>query len=357
MFARSIFLFAALVLPLQSVFAVALGATRDEVIQELGQPIAHAQLGSREILTYPKKVRIELEDGRVASADHLILKIVDPTPTPAPTDNPIEADTPITVVPKTTSTAGAPIPAVAPTPVPASPAQASTPQPTTKPPPAATAPPVTVALTPTTPPVAPTALPTQVPTVVPTQAPAVQFNVSSTGSMAAPIAPTPTNAASTPTLHPSSAPATPPAVAPSKSLLSTVEAFHSVSLFDANELPTAGRVMLLALHFAITLLAVYFAFRIWNLDALTSGIILIAVIDTALHALFEALGPMTSGLSTMSAVENGIPGVVMIFTVHHFAFGKKIPEAVRVAAAVKVIVFAVKLVATAALLDFVFPVH
>ncbi len=340
MFARSIFLFAALVLPLQSVFAVALGATRDEVIQELGQPIAHAQLGSREILTYPKKVRIELEDGRVASADHLILKIVDPTPTPAPTDNPIEADTPITVVPKTTSTAGAPVPAVAPTPVPASPAQASTPQPTTKPPP-----------------VAPTALPTQVPTVVPTQAPAVQFNVSSTGSTAAPIAPTPTNAASTPTLHPSSAPATPPAVAPSKSLLSTVEAFHSVSLFDANELPTAGRVMLLALHFAITLLAVYFAFRIWNLDALTSGIILIAVIDTALHALFEALGPMTSGLSTMSAVENGIPGVVMIFTVHHFAFGKKIPEAVRVAAAVKVIVFAVKLVATAALLDFVFPVH
>ncbi|HEY9155919.1 MAG TPA: hypothetical protein VIM69_12355, partial [Opitutaceae bacterium] len=137
----------------------------------------------------------------------------------------------------------------------------------------------------------------------------------------------------------------------------SVGAFKPVSLFDATELPFAGKVMLLAFHFAVTLMAVYFAFRIWNVDALTSGIIIIALIDTVLHGVFEALGPITSGLSTMSAVENGIPGVVMIFTVRHFSFGKKIPEAVRVAAAVKVVVFAVKLIATAALLDFVFPVH
>jgi len=117
------------------------------------------------------------------------------------------------------------------------------------------------------------------------------------------------------------------------------------------------KIMLLAFHFGATLIAVYFAFRIWNVDALTSGVVVIALIDTALHGVFEALGPMTSGLSTMSAVENGIPGVIMIFTVRHFSFGKKIPEAVRVAAAVKAAVFGVKLIATAALMDFVFPVH
>lgn len=320
MVARFLFFFAAFVLPLTNALGLALNATRDEVIQELGQPLAHAQLGSREILTYPKKVRVELEDGHVVSADHIVLKIVDPTPTPEPTVNPVETETaaatPTPVPPITAaSVAAAPTPSASPAPAPT-----TTPEPT------------------------PLPTPTLAPTSAPTTTPAA-FSVT---------------ANATPSLSPTPA-AQAPATAVKKSIAPTpspvAEPFHPVSLFDATELPMAGKIMLLAFHFAVTLLVLYFAFRIWNLDALPSGVIIIALIDTALHGIFEALGPMTSGLSTMSAVENGIPAAVMIFTVRHFSFSKKIPEAVRVAAAVKAVVFAVKLIATAALLDFVFPVH
>jgi hypothetical protein len=316
--ARLLFTLVVLVLSAANAFALAYGATREEVVKELGQPLAHAQLGSREILTYPKKVRVELEDGHVVSADHIILKIVDPTPTPAPTENPVEHDTPIATAAPSTSVATT---TIAPTPAP-------TPTPTPSPEPT----------------LAPT--PTNTPTTVPTATP--------TSTRVGTVAPGPkTVSAKAPThaLTPTPAPARTPAPA------LNADTFKPVSLFDASELPLAGKIMLLAFHFAATLMAVYFAFRIWNVDALTTGIIIIAVIDTLLHCMFEALGPMTSGLSTMSAVENGIPGIVMIFTVRHFSFGKKIPEAVRVAAAVKAVVFAVKLIATAALLDFVFPVH
>jgi hypothetical protein len=314
--ARLLFIFAALVLPLTNAFGLAYGATRDEVVKELGQPLAHAQLGSREILTYPKKVQVELEDGRVVSADHIVLKIVDPTPTPIPTENPVEKDTPVGSTPTPSSA-----PTIAPTPAPAQPTPS--PEPT----------------------LAPTPIPTPVPTAPPAATPeptraGINFSVSAKPA-----------ATSAPTSNPTVAPT--PTVKPALN----VDSFKPVSLFDASELPLAGKIMLLVFHFGVTLMAVYFAFRIWNVDALTSGIIIIALIDTALHVLFEALGPMTSGLSTMSAVENGIPGVLMIFTVRHFSFGKKIPEAVRVAAAVKAAVFFVKLIATAALLDFVFPVH
>lgn len=307
--ARLLFIFAALVLPLTNALGLAYDATRDEVIQELGQPIAHAQLGTHEILTYPKKVQVELENGRVVSANHIVLKVVDPTPTPFPTENPVEKDTPIGSTPTPT-----PAPTVAPTPVPAQP----TPSPE------------------------PTLAPTLIPTLAPTAPPTTPTRAGTNFSVSA--KPTPTTSV---TLTPGP---------PAKPAMST-DSFKPVSLFDASELPPAGKIMLLVFHFGVTLLAVYFAFRIWNVDALTSGVIIIALIDTGLHGIFEALGPMTSGLSTMSAVENGIPGVVMIFTVRHFSFGKKIPEAVRVAAAVKAVVFFVKLIATAALLDFVFPVH
>ena len=121
MVARLLLTLVAFVLAATNAFALAYGATRDEVVKELGQPLAHAQLGSREILTYPKKVRVELEDGRVVSADHITLKIVDPTPTPAPTENPVERDTPIATPAPSTSVATttiAPTPAPTPTPSP-----------------------------------------------------------------------------------------------------------------------------------------------------------------------------------------------------------------------------------------------
>src|SRR5450432_3738075 len=54
---------------------IPLGATRNEVIEKLGQPLSHAGFGNREIFTYPNKVRVVLEDGHVSSAENLMLSI------------------------------------------------------------------------------------------------------------------------------------------------------------------------------------------------------------------------------------------------------------------------------------------
>ena len=58
----------------------------------------------------------------------------------------------------------------------------------------------------------------------------------------------------------------------------------------------------------------------------------------ALHAIFELLGPATGGFTTITAVENGIPGLVLIYTIHRFCFNKRIPNAVLTAPAVKLVV-------------------
>lgn len=54
-----------LLLVFTPVLALDYGMTREQVRQELGKPAAEARRGSREILTFPKDIRIELENGKV----------------------------------------------------------------------------------------------------------------------------------------------------------------------------------------------------------------------------------------------------------------------------------------------------
>lgn len=106
------------------------------------------------------------------------------------------------------------------------------------------------------------------------------------------------------------------------------------SPLDAIPLFLAG----LFLRFGITIGALKLAFKYWEMDAFWKGILTIAGIDLALHATFELLGPATGGFTTMTAVENGIPGLVLIYTINRFCFNKRIQNAVVTAVAVKTVV-------------------
>ena len=68
------------------------------------------------------------------------------------------------------------------------------------------------------------------------------------------------------------------------------------------------------------------------------GIFTIAAIDLSLHATLELLGPKTDGFTTLAVVENGVPGLVLIYTINRFCFNKRIQNAVVTAAAVKLVV-------------------
>jgi len=94
----------------------------------------------------------------------------------------------------------------------------------------------------------------------------------------------------------------------------------------------------LVLRFGFTILALKLAFKYWEMDAFWVGILSIAGIDLALHACFELLGPATGGFTTLAPVENGVPGLALIFTVNRFCFNKRIQNAVLTAAAVKTVV-------------------
>jgi hypothetical protein len=110
----------------------------------------------------------------------------------------------------------------------------------------------------------------------------------------------------------------------------------------------------LVLRFGITLLALKLAFKYWEMDAFWKGILIIAAIDLALHAGFELLGPATGGLTTMAAVENGVPGFVLIYTINRFCFNKRLQNAVATAAAVKVVVTLCYIFAGVALLNLLY---
>jgi hypothetical protein len=94
----------------------------------------------------------------------------------------------------------------------------------------------------------------------------------------------------------------------------------------------------LAMRFAFTVLALKLAFKYWEMDAFWTGVFLIAGIDLTLHAMLELLGPVSGGFTTMVGVENGIPGLVLIYTINRFCFNKRIQNAVITAAAVKLVV-------------------
>lgn len=91
----------------------------------------------------------------------------------------------------------------------------------------------------------------------------------------------------------------------------------------------------LLLRFGITIGALKLAFKFWEMDAFWKGILAIAGLDVAAHALLELLGPVTGGFTTMAAVENGLPGLLLIYTINRFCFNKRIQNAVITAAAVK----------------------
>jgi hypothetical protein len=110
----------------------------------------------------------------------------------------------------------------------------------------------------------------------------------------------------------------------------------------------------LLFRFTFTVFALKVAFKYWEMDAFWTGIFLISGIDLGLHAIFELLGPASGGFTTLVAVENGIPGLVMIYTIHRFCFNKRIQNAVLTAAAVKFVVTMCYMFAGLALLNVVF---
>ncbi len=81
---------------------------------------------------------------------------------------------------------------------------------------------------------------------------------------------------------------------------------------------------------------------------------MIAGIDITLHAILELLGPATGGFSSMPGVENGIPGLVLIYTINRFCFNKRLQNAVITAAAVKLVVTLCYIFAGVAALNSIF---
>jgi hypothetical protein len=110
----------------------------------------------------------------------------------------------------------------------------------------------------------------------------------------------------------------------------------------------------LLLRFTFTVVALKLAFKYWEMDAFWTGVLLIAGIDMGLHAILELLGTATDGLTTILAVESGVPGLVMIYTVHRFCFNKRIQNAIITAAAVKFVVTFCYIFAGLAMLNLAF---
>ncbi|HVU34321.1 MAG TPA: hypothetical protein VHE61_12870 [Opitutaceae bacterium] len=94
----------------------------------------------------------------------------------------------------------------------------------------------------------------------------------------------------------------------------------------------------LALHFGVTMLALRIAFKIEEMDALRSGTFAIAAIDLAVYGLLQMLGPLTDGLSSMTAIQSGICALVMVFTIRKFCINQRLQNAVLTAMAVKFVV-------------------
>lgn len=255
---------------------IIVGTKRDAVIAELGKPTSAARRGPREILLYPKNVRIELEADAVID---------------------IKGYTPATVKP----------PLVAP--APASPA----------PPPAAAASTKPIPAAPLTP---SNSAPAKKPALLPAgdeSNPAIAANTlgDEVSKMDTAWGPKPTNP-----------------IEKHKSWPQLIVGF--------------------VVHFIFTVLALLLAFKYWEMDAFLKNTLAIAAIDTAQHAGLELLGPVTGGLTTMSGVQNSLPALVMIFTIRHFCFNKRIQNAVLTAGFVKVLVMLGHVFLSIALLNAVF---
>jgi len=87
-------------LSLGTAWALDVRATREQVIAELGKPTSSLVRGDREILLYPKGVRVELEAGRIVSVKGIVLSEaapprVEPPPPPATAEKAKPAAAPV----------------------------------------------------------------------------------------------------------------------------------------------------------------------------------------------------------------------------------------------------------------------
>lgn len=266
--ALTAFLVCGLLACVSPLFAVEAGASKDDVIAELGRPTSQVARGNREILSYPKTVRIELVDGQVQSAEGISLT----------------------------------------------------------------------------------------------------FREEEAGAKSKGTAPKwregkalePENArdenpsrAERKSIHSEAKPHVDPVAALDR-LAHQAEAESDQSGRAVNHPTLAALAFLLGFHFIVTLIALKLAFKFWSMDALATGVLMIALIDVSLHGVFATLGPLTNGLTTMPAVENGIPGIVMILSIRHFCFNKNLTDAIQTAAVVKVVVLLLKTFGVMAVLSNAF---
>ncbi len=75
---------------LAAAWALTPDATREQVIEELGKPGSVAKLGGREIMIYPKGVRIELEGGKVVATKGIALSDAVVAPEPPAVAKPVQ---------------------------------------------------------------------------------------------------------------------------------------------------------------------------------------------------------------------------------------------------------------------------
>jgi hypothetical protein len=249
---------------------IVVGSERADVIQELGKPSSTARLGAREILTFPKKIRIELEAGRVVDIKGYV-----PPEIPAP-------------------------------------AKAAVPESKASDQPTAELPP----------PPAPTTPPPKPPVDEDDFNPAVAANA--LGDEVAKME----------TAWGGAPPPAPP---------------HQEEFTSWLHLAIS-----LVLRFGYTLVALRLGFKYWEMDAFWSGTLAIAAIDAVIHGILIALGPVTEGFTTLGGVENAIPAFVMIFTIRHFCFNKRIQNAVLTAGIVTVFAMLCDIFISIALLNAAF---
>ncbi len=290
---------------------VVVGGDRNEAIRQHGFPKSNAKRGNHEFFVYANGGRIEFADGKVVDVKGPLPVIAPPAPTPA-AETPTAPSKPAPPKPATA------VPAV------------KTPAPSSAPAPTPTAPS----------PVASSAVANQPATAAASPAP-------------------PGSTAKSPTVPPPDYAA---ANAAANAALSAHIEKMDTAWGEAPHLPKShgpldslpSFIVGLLLRFGLTIAALKLAFKFWEMDAFWAGIFSIAGIDLALHAILELLGPATGGLTSMSAVENGIPGIVLIFTINRFCFNKRLQNAVRTASVVKLTVSILYIFGGVALLNAAF---
>lgn len=250
---------------------IVIGSKRADVVAELGKPSSSARRGAREILLYPKGVRIELEADVVADIKGYIPPGAPTAAAPSSPETPASAPAPAPGAPEKSAPNGG------------APAKKSTPD-------------------------------------------EEDFN--------------PAIAAN--------------ALGDEVAKMETAWGGAPPPLPDHESTSWIELTIGLFLRFAYTIVALRVGFKYWEMDAFWSGTLAIAAIDALVHGALIALGPVTGGFTTLGGVENAIPWMVMIFTIRHFCFNKRIQNAVLTAGAVKVVAMLCDIFVSIALLNAFF---